>query len=435
MTKASPSSISASNGNINGVKKRGSSEAKRRLENMAGADQKIVGAFLVIFLVSAALTLGTLIHLETQFSDNENPVFAGMSQKLEDFNHIPIRRPTGQLKPWQKPLKKKLLPAHANPNVRLEEIKDIETLRHTFPIHAGNDLEEIDHPGIFFADEHQFQAVLNAHPYLPKDGKIKVPKFWRPVAYGEKGVREFLGEHGKRLISPEEANQIGNFYNDMETIYISVASYRDPECQPTVEDIFLRADNPERLRVAIIDQRMEDDPVAPCSQPKRPCDEDPEQPICKYAHLIDAFEISAPLSIGPVFARHLANRMYRGEYFAMQIDSHVRFIEHWDTSLVMQWKEAKNEMAVISTYLSDIIDSIDPVTHENRHPNRPIMCKTGYEGNGKMKHLRHGQQPEGLPGIHGEPTLHPFWAAGFSFARGHFVVQVPYDQYRKSALF
>jgi hypothetical protein len=58
------------------------------------------------------------------------------------------------------------------------------------------------------------------------------------------------------------------------------------------------------------------------------------------------------------------------------------------------------------------------------------MCATDYEGNGKLKHLRHGQQPEGPPGIHGEPTLHPFWAAGFSFARGHFVVQVPYDQYQ-----
>lgn len=52
-----------------------------------------------------------------------------------------------------------------------------------------------------------------------------------------------------------------------------------------------------------------------------------------------------------------------------------------------------------------------------------------YEGNGPLKHLRHGQQPEGPPGIHGQPTLHPFWAAGFSFARGHFVIQVPYDQY------
>ena len=50
-------------------------------------------------------------------------------------------------------------------------------------------------------------------------------------------------------------------------------------------------------------------------------------------------------------------------------------------------------------------------------------------GGGLYKHLRHGQQPEGPAMIHGTPTLHPFWAAGFSFARGHFVVQVPYDQY------
>lgn len=113
----------------------------------------------------------------------------------------------------------------------------------------------------------------------------------------------------------------------------------------------------------------------------------------------------------------------------MQVDSHVRFIQHWDTSLLNQWKSAKNEMAVITTYLSDITNSIDPVTHANTHPGRPIMCKTDYEGSGKLKHLRHGQQPEGLPGILGEPTLHPFWAAGFSFARGHFVTQVPYDQY------
>lgn len=31
--------------------------------------------------------------------------------------------------------------------------------------------------------------------------------------------------------------------------------------------------------------------------------------------------------------------------------------------------------------------------------------------------------------ITGQPTLEPFWAAGFSFARGHFVIQIPYDQY------
>jgi hypothetical protein len=244
-------------------------------------------------------------------------------------------------------------------------------------------------------------------------------------------VRVFLGQGGQRLITTEEASRIGSFTEDgLETVYISVASYRDPECQPTVEDVFLRAEHPERLRVAIIDQRADDDSVAPCGQPTKPCEEEPQQALCRYSHLIDVFNIRAQFSVGPVFARHLAHRMYRGEYFAMQIDSHVRFTEHWDTDLIQQWKSAKNEMAVMSTYLSDISGSINPTTHGNIHPQRPIMCKTGYEGNGKMRHLRHGQQPEGMPGIHGEPTLHPFWAAGFSFARGHFVVQIPYDQFQ-----
>jgi len=44
-------------------------------------------------------------------------------------------------------------------------------------------------------------------------------------------------------------------------------------------------------------------------------------------------------------------------------------------------------------------------------------------------HLRHGSQPQMPPAIHGSPQLHPYWAAGFSFARGHFIVNVPYDPY------
>ena len=54
---------------------------------------------------------------------------------------------------------------------------------------------------------------------------------------------------------------------------------------------------------------------------------------------------------------------------------------------------------------------------------------SGYEGYGATKHLRHGQQPEGVTQIKGEPSFEPFWAAGFSFSRGHFVINIPYDQH------
>ena len=57
------------------------------------------------------------------------------------------------------------------------------------------------------------------------------------------------------------------------------------------------------------------------------------------------------------------------------------------------------------------------------------MCNTHYEDGGQGMHLRHLSQPEDVPTIKGAPQLEPYWAAGFSFARGHYVVNVPYDLY------
>lgn len=418
----------------------GPSQAKRRLEAMtASIDHKLAAVFTVILVFYSMVTFGTWVRIESQ--EITTPVMSALTTR----HSVATTRTTTTTTTTTTSAKNNNNNNNSGQQlavgaggiivpkmVRLEDIHDIETLQHTFPVHVGDDMEEIDHPGIFMADKEKMAAMFENHPELPRNGKMRVPKFWKPVAYGEKGVRGFLGEDGKRLITPEEAKAIGSFdpATGRETIYVSVASYRDWECQPTVEDMFLRAEHPERLRVAIIDQRAENDSVQPCAVPEKPCSEDPSQTLCRFHHLIDRYEVPAHLSVGPVFARHLANRMYRGEYFAMQVDSHVRFIRNWDSDIISQWESAKNEMGVLSVYLSDIIGSIDPVTFENHHPARPIMCKTDYEGNGKMRHLRHGQQPEGVPGIHGEPTLHPFWAAGFSFARGHFTVQVPYDQYQ-----
>jgi [Skp1-protein]-hydroxyproline N-acetylglucosaminyltransferase len=89
-----------------------------------------------------------------------------------------------------------------------------------------------------------------------------------------------------------------------------------------------------------------------------------------------------------------------------------------------------NEMAVLTTYLTDLVDSIDPVTHQSlRRDSRNMMCNFAYEGHGNQAHLILTRPYTDHPHISGTPMLHPYWSAGFSFARGHFVVQVPYDQY------
>jgi len=301
-----------------------------------------------------------------------------------------------------------------------------------------------------------------------EDGYMRVPKFWDATPFRiiaeerenrsgggrlgnrddipkDGGVRRYLGNYGSRLMTPAEAKSIGsripntnqsrdnnnnntNNNNDLETIFIAIASYRDWQCSFTVESAFSRAKHPERIRIGVVDQIRFGEDKSCSIPPGGTCDQNHDQATCRHRSQIDYLTIEAELSVGPVFARHLGHRLYRGEYFAVQSDAHVVFVKDWDEDIIRQWYQAHNEMAILSTYLSGVEDHIDLETGQRISKSRPIMCSSDYEGVGDAKHLRHGQQPEGVPMIH-EPVLDPFWAAGFSFGRGHFVVNVPYDQH------
>ena len=311
---------------------------------------------------------------------------------------------------------------------------DIRVLQTKFPVHVGNDFEIIQHPGFLLSDPIRLDIIFD---HAPPPKTILVPQFWNPPQYPG-GIRSFLGQGGRRIMSPEEAGAIGSYHDGHETVFVALASYRDPECLPTVEDIYRRAKYPERIRLAIVDQRLSsyqpntnhEDEEPSCTISKVSCDDDPDQILCKYGHLIDSITIPAQYMVGPVFARHLAYRMYRGEYFAMQVDSHVRFVQDWDDEIIQQWKSTNNEMAVLSTYLSDVIGSIDPTTGQSTRATRSIMCRVEYEWkNDSREHIKYAIQPSNVPKIQDTPMLEPFWAAGFSFGRGHFLVQVPYDPY------
>ncbi len=278
-----------------------------------------------------------------------------------------------------------------------------------------------------------------------KNEIIMVPAFWNPPSLFKNGVRSFLGDYGERLITSEEAKVIGSYTkpidnNDenalLETIFVSIASYRDYRCPHTLRQLFLQATYPERIRVAIVDQLKPGEDTN-CAQPNKPCsNESPnnndDDILCKYSHLIDIYEMDASMAVGPVLARNIGGRMYRGEYFAMQSDAHMEFVKGWDVDIIQQWKSAKNEMAVLTTYVSDVEDHYNETTGQRIVKSRPKMCVTDFDPDyydTRLTNLMHGQQPEGRPDVIGEPTLQPFWAAGFSFSRGHFFIQVPYDQY------
>ena len=285
-------------------------------------------------------------------------------------------------------------------------------------------------------EDGNFDEVL--HPGHKAKGNpdviMSVPKMW---------IDDPVSIHQNKLMSRELAMKIGscatpdasgnhargeNCPTSERTIYVAIASYRDYQCRDTVTSIFERAAHPERVRVGITDQIVEGED-GPCDAPYRPCKEDPEQMLCKYKSQLDVYQVDAPLAIGPVFARHLGHRMYRGEYYYMQSDAHVTFTRNWDMDIISQQEATKNEMAVLSTYLSDVEGNIDK-NGKSLINSRPIMCNTDYESGQKNKYLRHGSQPEAVPTIRGTPQLQPYWAAGYSFSRGHFVVNVPYDFYQ-----
>lgn len=274
-------------------------------------------------------------------------------------------------------------------------------------------------------DESTYDTIIH-----PGDGEtvMRVPPFWSaPIHQNRLMTREEAMKIGSCIESSSEDNHsIGDACPlEQRTIFVGIASYRDFECRSTVESIFLRARHPERIRVAVVDQIIAGEDAI-CNAPLEPCDENPEQALCLYADQVDVYEMKAELSIGPVFARHIGYRLYRGEYYATQSDAHVTYTTDWDVDIISQLESTKDEMAVLTTYLTDVQGAISPEGH-SLLKTRPIMCNTVYEGGAQGMHLRHGSQPERMPAIHGSPQLQPWWAAGYSFSRGHFIVNVPYD--------
>lgn len=183
--------------------------------------------------------------------------------------------------------------------------------------------------------------------------------------------------------------------------------------------------------IGVVDQLVAGKDVA-CNTPISSCETYPNQALCQHLDRVDVYTMEAHLAVGPVFARHVAARLYRGEYYAVQSDAHVEFTQDWDVDIIAQHESTRNEMGVLSAYPSEIAGSIDDKTGRAKRRGRPIMCRSTFETTHQGTILIHGQQPESAPSIHGSPQLHPFWAAGFSFSRGHFVVNVPYDLYQVS---
>jgi len=122
-------------------------------------------------------------------------------------------------------------------------------------------------------------------------------------------------------------------------IYVQIASYRDPECQWTIKDLFERATHPERVFVGVLWQTIEAEDAH--------CFEVPPRPAQVRARHVDARE-----SLGACWARSEVSQLWDGEEWVLQLDSHMRFEPGWDEILLEMAASVPSTKPLISTYPS-----------------------------------------------------------------------------------
>jgi hypothetical protein len=192
------------------------------------------------------------------------------------------------------------------------------------------------------------------------------------------------------------------------TIFVQIASYRDVECQHTVKDLFEKATHPERVFVGICWQ-YDPEEDSGCFEIKSP-----------LPHNVRISEHHWRESNGVCWARHQAQKLYNGEDYVLMVDSHMRFVEDWDTLLIKELADCDAKKPLISCHPA----SYTPPNNLEINSKPTIMWVDGFTENGdvRCKGRLIGFEPD-------KPVRGAFVAAGFIFARGDVIKEVPYDPF------
>lgn len=191
----------------------------------------------------------------------------------------------------------------------------------------------------------------------------------------------------------------------MDKIFVQLASYRDPELLPTIYDMLGKADNPSMFIFGICWQ------YGPEENPNI-FDDNKQYRVTKVP-----FEKSEGLG----WARNVTNSLYDGEKYTLQLDSHHRFAEHWDTMMIEDYNQAsqKSKKPVISTYCTPFsptkpIENFAPclMSQYEYSPDKLLMSMPWYIQDYKTR----------------TEVIRARTISGhFYFVNGNFINEVPYD--------
>ena len=184
----------------------------------------------------------------------------------------------------------------------------------------------------------------------------------------------------------------------MNKIFIQIAAYRDPQLIKTVEDCVAKAKHPENLVFAICNQHEPGGEFIPPN-------------VDQYKILNIPYQIS----MGACWARYATNTLYNGEEYTLQIDSHMRFEQHWDMTMIDMLNSLPDKSfltAYVGAYDTETEHKVMETWEMKIHPELPkdIPCF--------------------LPGVFvsDSPKQTLFFSGHFFFAKGEVIKLMPYDR-------
>ena len=199
--------------------------------------------------------------------------------------------------------------------------------------------------------------------------------------------------------------------NNPNTIFIQIASYRDPQLLLTIEDMLSKAKYPENLRIGICWQHSQNDKW-------------PDIDKYKTDDRFRILDIPHKESKGVCWARNKVQQLYKDEKYTMQLDSHHRFVQDWDDILINMLEDLIKD-GYAKPLLTSYIPSFDPDNDPAARVQEPW----------KMNFDRF--IPEGavffLPASFDswddktKPLPARFYSAHFAFTLGSFCHEVPHD--------
>lgn len=194
-----------------------------------------------------------------------------------------------------------------------------------------------------------------------------------------------------------------------ETIYVQIASYRDLELKPTIKDLMEKAARPDKLVIGVCWQHDDN--------------ENMDEYIGNKQFKI--ININWKFSTGVGLARSELQKLYNGETYTLQLDSHHRFIKNWDTELIAMLKELQADgypKPMITTY-AGVYDPNDPKIFLD---NRPFTMETnGFNNLDKI--LLFYPEPIDNYAILKKPVKARFISGHFYFTLGQHCSECKYD--------